>query len=148
MINIDNLNENQKKAVLKTEGPLLILAGAGSGKTRVLTTRIAYLIEEKENDSIFNIYALILQEKYYLENNEIKQDSGSSIPYKFVIEKKNDKYAVKDSRIARDGSYYEDDMKNIFPREVRNDIKQSEIDGTIEKLKLDIQQQVELYFHK
>ena len=107
-----------------------------------------YLIEEKENDSIFNIYALILQEKYYLENNEIKQDSGSSIPYKFVIEKKNDKYAVKDSRIARDGSYYEDDMKNIFPREVRNDIKQSEIDGTIEKLKLDIQQQVELYFHK
>lgn len=107
-----------------------------------------YLIEEKENDSIFDIYALILQEKYYLENNEIKQDSGSSIPYKFVIEKKNDKYAVKDSRIARDGSYYEDDMKNIFPREVRNDIKQSEIDGTIEKLKLDIQQQVELYFHK
>ena len=50
-----------------------------------------YLIEEKENDSIFNIYALILQEKYYLENNEIKQDSGSSIPYKFVIEKKIDK---------------------------------------------------------
>ena len=107
-----------------------------------------YLIEEKKNDSIFNIYALVLQEKYYLENNEIKQDSGSSIPYKFVIEKKDDKYAVKDSRIARDGSYYEDDMKNIFPREVRNDIKQSEIDGTIEKLQLDIQQQVELYFHK
>lgn len=107
-----------------------------------------YLIEEKEESSIYNIYAWVLQEKYYLENNEIKQNSGSSIPYKFVIEKKDSKYTVVDSRIPRDGSYYKDDMENIFPKKVRNDMDQISIDGTIEQLQLDIQQQVELYFHK
>ena len=43
---LNNLNDMQKKAVMHKDGPLLILAGAGSGKTKVLTTRIAYLIKE------------------------------------------------------------------------------------------------------
>lgn len=61
-MNLDELNDKQREAVLYNEGPLLIIAGAGAGKTKTLTAKIAFLIEEKEV-SPYNILAITFTNK-------------------------------------------------------------------------------------
>ncbi|KKQ21066.1 MAG: ATP-dependent DNA helicase PcrA [Candidatus Levybacteria bacterium GW2011_GWA2_37_36] len=74
---LKDLNQEQKRAVLQTEGPIIILAGAGSGKTRVLTYKVIYLIKEKNIDP-FNILMVTFTNKAANEMKERVQKMGTS----------------------------------------------------------------------
>ena len=66
---LDELNEPQREAVMHVNGPIMIIAGAGSGKTKVLTTRITHLMAAHKIDS-FNILALTFTNKAAAEMKE------------------------------------------------------------------------------
>jgi DNA helicase-2/ATP-dependent DNA helicase PcrA len=126
---LSQLNEQQREAVLATEGPLLILAGAGSGKTRVIAHRIAYLIAEK-NVASWNILAVTFTNKAADEMRQrvqrlLRTQERASLPLVSTfhslcvrilrqdIEKLNDKYT------RRFTIYDQDDSIRLIKQSIR-----------------------------
>ena len=142
-MNLDELNDRQKEAVLYNEGPLLIIAGAGAGKTKTLTTKIAFLIEEKDV-SPYNILAITFTNKAAKEmkdrlfrqiGNEAKKltvstfhsfglkllrENYEALGYdkNFVIMDSDDSLTIV-KKIIKDMGY---DPKLYNPRAIRNKI--------------------------
>ena len=104
-----------------------------------------YLIKE-ENDTYY-VYAWVLEETFA---RDIKDDNVVSIDrkkYVYFIRKNGNEYTVDSYVIPGDGSIYEKDLKKIFPNEVVTEIDKAHLDGTFEKLDIEIKEQVELYYH-
>ena len=144
-----NLNDEEIEIAVKN---YLVSKGDEESKryedSKTFVSMRVFLIEENEKEEKYNIYAWVLEGKYYLDGDEIKQDSGSSIPYKFVVKKIDNQFKVVDYKIPRDGSYYPKDIKDIFPYDVEKSIFDVHSDGTVKRLQLDIDEQTKLYFHK
>ena len=142
-MNLNELNDKQKEAVLYNEGPLLIIAGAGAGKTKTLTAKIAYLIDEL-GVSPYSILAITFTNKaakemkdrvYSQVGSEAKKmtvstfhsfglrllrDNSDALGYdrNFVIMDSDDSLTVV-KKIIKDMGY---DPKVYNPRAIRNKI--------------------------
>lgn len=146
---LNKLNENQRKAAEKIEGPVLILAGAGSGKTRTVTYRIAHMIKEK-NISPLNILALTFTNKAAREMKERAEELiGEENSYNLVVSTFHS-FAVRilktySERIGygRNFNIYDvDDQKSIITKikkemNIKDDIVPGRIANRISKLKED-----------
>ena len=142
-MDITSLNDRQKEAVLYNDGPLLIIAGAGAGKTKTLTTKIAYLIEE-ENVHPYNILAITftnkaakeMKDRLYMLIGDLAKKLQVSTFHSFGLKLLRDNYEVlgydknfvimdsDDSltvvkKIIKDLGY---DPKIYNPRAIRNKI--------------------------
>ena len=146
---LNKLNENQRKAAEKIEGPVLILAGAGSGKTRTVTYRIAHMIKEK-NISPLNILALTFTNKAAREMKERAEELiGEENSYNLVVSTFHS-FAVRilktySERIGygRNFTIYDvDDQKSRMTKinkemNIKDDIAPGRIANRISKLKED-----------
>ena len=120
---LKNLNDNQREAVLHTDGPLLILAGAGSGKTRVITHRIAHLISSGVKP--YNIFAVTFTNKAAEEMRnrvmKIAGPQGSSVFIKtfhsaavYILRRFGENIGLTGNFTIYDGGDQEDVIKRIL----------------------------------
>ena len=146
---LENLNEEQRKAVLHTETPLLVLAGAGSGKTRVITHKIMYLIKEK-NIPLDRILAITftnkaanemkerVKEALYLEEEPKWISTFHSLAVKIL------RYEARNLKISNNFVIYDEEDSSKVLKEVLTELNITADNSSIRKFKeiiSDIKQQ-------
>ncbi len=139
---IEKLEDEQRKSTL----------------TKCFAANKVYLVERiidndgdlnkqyKNYDNYYYAYSWVQETSYYKENGELKKDGGSSIPHKILLGKKGDTYTALKHEIPRDGTYYPEDMKKLFPSKIRTKINNAPVDGTVEKLIKEIETKAEEYY--
>ena len=132
---LDTLNEAQKEAVLDFEKPLLVLAGAGSGKTRVITSKIAYAIKEM-NYSPYRILAVTFTNKAAKEmrnriNSMIPDENTSGLEMRtfhsfgaYVLRRYGSKIGLNDSFTIYDDEDSLNLLANAFPDEKKSNLRE------------------------
>lgn len=116
------------------------------GEKGFAATRI-YLLEGLEDGSAYNVYAWVLGKTLYEAEDGLAEGNAFSVPYKFVVKNGENGFEVTESYTPRDGSYYSEDMKKLFPKDVRRDMEKIHTDGSYEQLEMQISEQAKLYFH-
>lgn len=144
---LDSLNKQQKLAILKTDKPVLVLAGAGTGKTRVITNKIVYLIKEK-NYNLERILALTFTRKAANEMNErVKHYLNITTDLKWIttfhsLGAKILRHEAPNFGLKTNFTIYDSDDSNKIIKELLEinnmdgDIKPSEMKEIFSKIKL------------
>ena len=133
-----NLNENQIKAVKEIYGPVIVVAGAGSGKTRVLTHRLAYLVEQGVNPE--NILAVTFTNKAAKEmrdrvDNMLKENNTSTIMTFHSLCARILRLEAQHIGYKRDFEIYDDDEANKALKKVFENLQFNNTDYKIKEFK-------------
>lgn len=142
-----NLQEEEINFAIKSY--LMEHGNRDADSTKGVKTFVAfrtYLLSETVADTEYIVYTWVLQEQCYWEDDAIAQYGSFSMPFQFTVRKAENGFTVTDSRYPRDGSYYNEDMNRLFPKDVRKEMDRVHKDGTFERLQFQINEQIQLFF--
>ena len=109
-------------------------------------TAFAIFSTEEKSSGNYYIYAWVIESTYAFDAGALSEQSGSSYPCRFELLSENNAFKIVNVNIPRDGSYYGEDIKELFPKYLREKIYNVYDDGTVNKLRDNILNEAKDYF--
>ena len=109
-------------------------------------TAFAIFSTEEKSSGNYYIYAWVIESTYAFDAGALSEQSGSSYPCRFELLSENNAFKIVNVNIPRDGSYYGEDIKELFPKYLREKIYNVYDDGTVNKLGDNILNEAKDYF--